>query len=35
MRCRDCGAGFSLEELADAIDADLEEMLGDLPCDRL
>ncbi|MFW5908583.1 MAG: dual CXXC motif small (seleno)protein [Desulfosalsimonas sp.] len=35
MRCRGCGAGFSLEEIADFIDGELEEMLGDVPCDRL
>ncbi|MFW6052382.1 MAG: dual CXXC motif small (seleno)protein [Desulfosalsimonas sp.] len=35
LRCRGCGAGFSLEEIADFIDGELEEMLGDVPCDRL
>jgi hypothetical protein len=35
LRCRSCGARFSLSELRESLDDVLEELLGDTRCDRL
>jgi hypothetical protein len=35
LRCRSCGARFSLSEFRASLDDVLEELLGDTRCDRL
>jgi len=35
LRCRACGARFSLSDFRGQIDEALEEALADIPCDRL
>ncbi len=35
MRCRVCGAEFSLEGIIDLLDRNLEDELANIPCDRL
>ncbi|WP_373498225.1 dual CXXC motif small (seleno)protein [Desulfococcus sp.] len=35
MRCRSCSRRFTIEQIADALDDDLEELLANIPCNRL
>jgi hypothetical protein len=35
LRCRSCGARFSLSEFRESLDDNLEELLADTRCDRL
>jgi len=35
LRCRSCGARFSLSEFRESLDDVIEELLGDTRCDRL
>lgn len=35
MRCRSCGKEFSVDQIADALDNDLEELLAGVRSDRV
>jgi hypothetical protein len=35
LRCRSCGADYALAQLSRIIDEGMEEVLADVPCDRL